>query len=327
MGGGFGGGPRPGTAGEANASAPGATSSGNPNQITVESLVNLIQEVVAPDTWAVAGGQARIQQLGSALVVSQTDQVHREIANLLDQLRNGSATRRTVSLDARWLLLVSDELDQLLTPDKSDEGKIDRHFLDELTRRSTSLRGATRCFSGQAVYIISGTQRSFVSSYIPVVGSVEPPQPRVLYAVDRSAAEGQATFTQFGGEGGAGANRSVGYQPIITTPNFGATLEVRPTLTVGGNDAVVDLRSTVTFPSTEQQAADAGAMMGVPPVDRVAIQLQKLATTLRMPLGEPILVGGMTYLTSADGAAQVPTPGVEGESSEQRQLYLVIELR
>jgi hypothetical protein len=148
----------------------------------------------------------------------------------------------------------------------------------------------------------------------------------VLYAVDRSPAKAQATLTQFGGESGGPSNRSVGYQPIITTPNFGATLEVRPTLTVGGNDAVVDLRSTVTFPSTEQQAADAGAMMGVPPVDRVSIQLQKLATTLRMPLGEPTLVGGMTYLTSADAAAPVP-PGVEGESSEQRQLYLVIELR
>ena len=73
---------------------------------------------------------------------------------------------------------------------------------------------------------------------------------------------------------------------------------------------------------------DPAAMSGMPQVDRVAIQMQKLATTLRMPLGEPILVGGMTYLTPNSGEGSPPAPQESpADSGEQRQLYLVIELK
>ena len=42
------------------------------------------------------------------------------------------------------------------------------------------MRGMTHCFSGQLVYLISGTRRNIVSSYIPVVGSVEQPHGDIL---------------------------------------------------------------------------------------------------------------------------------------------------
>jgi hypothetical protein len=337
--------------------APGYAPSGpyGPPPVTVDSLLSAIVSVVAPETWAQAQarhggemgrggyggeggrpsgeavemiGEGRIEVVGTALVVSQTEEAHEVIGELLDQLRQGSATRRTVSIDARWLLLDSGDLDRLVKTADDGDRRVDRKALDEFTRRPTSLRGATKCFSGQAVYVISGTQRSFVSSYIPVVGSVELPQPEVLYAMNRSQ-RADVTFIESGGEGMGGfGGRSVGYQPIITTPNFGATLEVRPTLLASGKEAAVDLQSTVTFPSPEQPAMDPAAMPGVPPVDRVAIQMQKLATTLRVPLGEPLLVGGMTYLTPTPGQTSQPQPqNPPADDVEQRQLYLVIELR
>jgi hypothetical protein len=321
-----------------------------PPSVTIDSLRNAIVSVIAPETWAHAQavqggegmgmamgggavetiGEGRIEVVGTALVVSQTEEAHEVISQLLDQLRQGSATRRTVSIDARWLLLDSNDLARLVMTTDDGDSRVDRKVLDEFTRRPTSLRGATKCFSGQAVYVISGTQRSFVSSYIPVVGSVELPHPEVLYAIDNSQSD--IVFTESsGGEGmgmGGFGGRSVGYQPIITTPNFGATLEVRPTLSVGGKEAAVDLKSTVTFPSPEQPAMDPAAMSGMPQVDRVAIQMQKLATTLRVPLGEPVLVGGMTYLTpTATEAPQAQPQNAPAEDGEQRQLYLVIELR
>ena len=50
------------------------------------------------------------------------------------------------------------------------------------------------------------------------------------------------------------------------------------------------------------------------PIDRVNIVAQQLATSLRIPLNRPVLVGGMTF------------PGVEGASASDEQLYLVLEV-
>lgn len=54
-----------------------------------DTLVSLISTTVAPDSWAEVGGAASIRQYETtlSLVVRQTQKVHEEIADLLDQLR------------------------------------------------------------------------------------------------------------------------------------------------------------------------------------------------------------------------------------------------
>ena len=60
-------------------------------------------------------------------------------------------------------------------------------------------------------------------------------------------------------------------------------------------------------------------------MDRIAVDTQELSTTLRMPLGEPILVGGMTFRwpDSADGNPA----DRKADSEETAQMYLVLEIR
>ena len=70
--------------------------------------------------------------------------------------------------------------------------------------------------------------------------------------------------------------------------------------------------------------------MATPHVDRLAVEMQELATTLRLPLGEPVLVGGMTYLTPPlrqNDAAPADSTDPQSESHENPQLYLVLEIR
>ena len=320
-GGGMGGGGMVGGA-EQPAQAPG------PSSITADSLLETIFELVVPDTWPVSGGEGRATVLGTTLVVRQTRAVHGAISQLLEDLRNGSATRRTVAIDARWLLLDSDDLEKLVVVGEDGQPKVNRQVLGELTRRPTSLRGLTSCFSGQAVYLTSGTVRSNVSGYIPVVGSVEPPKPKIMFASDRSDAP--IVLTQLGLGGGEGGGRSVGYQPVITTNNFGVQIELRPTLLQADNAAVVDLKSTITFPGSPSnlEPLDAPTNALAPQVDRLAIQTQELATTLRVPLGEPVLVGGMTYMAPGPGeGGSAVDVQVQDVSAEQPQMYLVLELR
>jgi hypothetical protein len=62
---------------------------GTGSQNDFNSLIDLITTTVAPDTWSEVGGTATVRQNDTtlSLVIRQTQQVHEEIADLLDQLR------------------------------------------------------------------------------------------------------------------------------------------------------------------------------------------------------------------------------------------------
>ena len=298
-------------------SAVASSSAGAP--IRMDDLITVLVAAVAPGTWAAnGGGDADVKPFGNSIIVRQTSAVHRQIEQLLQQLRAGSGERKSVSIDARWLLLSSDELDQLVATDEAGNMTLSRERLAEFTRRPTSIRGRTNCFSGQLVYVVSGTKRNIVSGYIPVVGSLDDGSDAAQLASLSGGAKvrfvADVTFQP-------DAQRSVGYQPIVEKPNVGALLEIRPTLVRDSNTAIVDLKATVTGSATA--APTVSPAPGPPEIDRVAIQSQVLATTLRVPVGEPVLVGGLTYAPTESRVAQP-----EGEpTGEAPQLYLVLEVR
>ncbi len=301
-----------------------AEESGGGTSITMSDLQRVIESTVAPQSWAVnGGGDASIQPLGSVLVVLQTPANHGSIEELLNAVRQASAERKTLTLDARWLLLSSNELDGLLLKDQTGVPEVDRARLAELTRRPGSIRGITNCFSSQLVYLVSGTRQNFVSSYIPVVGSLDRSD-----RGEQLASSSRGSLIRLVSESSASDSPrdvKVGYQPIVENPNLGALLEIRPTLT--GKTAVVDLKSTVTA-LNRQQTASVGVSPTAslaPAVDRIAIETQQIATTLRMPLGKPILVGGLTYAVPAEGPST--TGGDQVVAEEKPQLYLVLEVR
>ena len=64
------------------------------------TLMDLISTTVAPDSWAEVGGNASIRQHGTtlSLVIRQTQRVHEEIADLLDQLRRLQDLQVTVEV-------------------------------------------------------------------------------------------------------------------------------------------------------------------------------------------------------------------------------------
>lgn len=57
--------------------------------VAARELIDLIQNTVAPDTWAVHGGQGTISywRPGMALVIRQTGEVHHQVGGALGQLR------------------------------------------------------------------------------------------------------------------------------------------------------------------------------------------------------------------------------------------------
>jgi general secretion pathway protein D len=75
------------------------------NQADFQSLIDLIQNTVAPQTWNTVGGQGAIQPFPTnlSIVVSQTQEVHEEIANLLEQLRRLQDLQ--VTIEVRFISL------------------------------------------------------------------------------------------------------------------------------------------------------------------------------------------------------------------------------
>lgn len=315
--GGGGGGGMGGIPGTANASS---------NAVLIDQLINVIVSTVDQSSWSenAKGGEGEIQPYGNSLVIWQSRNAHSQIEGLLDSLAKNQADQKTLTIDARWLLLSSDELDELMTGESSPP-TVDRELLAKFTRRGTSLRGITNCFSGQLVYLISGTRRNNVSSWLPVVGSIETPYQREQLVANRGKVRVQFAQNQRSGSATVEHGSSVGYQPVITTNNSGALLEIRPTKVRGIEEAVVDLKSTITVEGQQdRENSDFSKRTGSPQppyVDLVAIDTQELTTTLRMPLGKPVLVGGMTHIAPQSNGQSQDTAG------ENAQLYLVLEVR
>jgi hypothetical protein len=290
----------------------------------VDQLIDVITKTLAPTTWDSVGGPGSIQPYKNRdLVISQTLAVHQEIRKLLETINAGGGTsEQSMVVEAYWLLLDYSQLERLKMPAKTDSKKIrlsvNPKVLEELVRTVPALRGQIACFNNQTVHIVAGDRRNVLTSSIPVVGTA-----------------GDA-----------------GYQPVAANVNIGALLQVCPSYIPGMNSATVDIDSTVTgwregldpvkiqsttpsmdvpadptpgAPSTKQP----GKSSSVTLMDHLQMPAHQLACTLRVPLGKPVLVGGLTLDPTKFDASENKSgdaKNAEPKPVEKKQLYLIIRV-
>ena len=72
-----------------------------------DSLIEVITSVIEPDSWDENGGPGSLSAMGALLCVRQTEPVHTQIQQLLDDIRREGGRLRSVTVEARWLLLDS----------------------------------------------------------------------------------------------------------------------------------------------------------------------------------------------------------------------------
>lgn len=277
----FGGGGASGTGGMG---APGMASSdfGGSSAVAIPTneLIQTITSVVAPETWSSMGGPAVITTLRGMLIVKQTQAAHAEIGKLLDTLRQEGGVLRGVTIRAWWIPLGAAQLTELLDsrPGAANRRLVRPDALAALAETSAGYRGEVTGFDNQTVHIISGAVMTLVQGATPVVGQGE-----------------------------------IGYMPIVERLHTGALLEIRPTLVDEGS-VVLDLASFVT----EWQEPEAPTELPSGPIDRPQFVAHQVATTVRAPLGQPLVVGGLTVSQSDVGQDGAATPAVP--------LYLILEV-
>ncbi|HEX5442503.1 MAG TPA: hypothetical protein VFW87_01680 [Pirellulales bacterium] len=320
--------------------------------MTMGGLMNAIQSLISPQDWDDVGGYGDLTTLGGSLVVRQSAANQEKVLRFIEDLRQEVGAIRTVTVRAHWLSLSSPELDQLMDEVQAHEDNVvDRQALREFAEGSAPherYRGQITCFNGQTVHLVSGRLRSVVQGGMPVVGgSGVGYQP--LTSTPHIGAMLQVTPSLLpGGEAAVVDLQSTVTRWDLTAAGSYSYVPVAPAHGDNADDA--DLEDTKKPPRRRRPTGDGagkgmGAMPTMPgpggvmpmmqgmvggmmpnaapkkpdesspvPIDRVNIVAQQLATSLRVPLNRPVLVGGMTF------------PGVEGSPASDEQLYLVLEV-
>jgi hypothetical protein len=162
--------------------------------------------------------------------------------------------------------------------DANTPGVVKPEVLSELSKTpSLAYCGQLSCLNGQTSFVVLGERSTVVAGSVPVVG-------------------GQAT----------------GYHVKTAAPNSGALIEVTPLVLPGGERAIVDVHAVITAMLESQPL-----VAGVAPFDRVQIKAAQLGTTVRVNLGQPFLVGGLTDTHALSD---------DDKLEDQQQFYLVLKV-
>ncbi|WP_166830682.1 hypothetical protein [Thalassoroseus pseudoceratinae] len=254
-------------------------------QTTMDHLTAAIQQTISPELWDEDGV---ITQLGSNLLISADDHTHQQISDLLNLFRKRWGTLRTVSVQAWWVWLDEGELTELLADPNQPIGPEDRqafgliepdnwrkylvdHAAAKNEKNAESQPGwhaVITCYNGQTVHTLAGGQHRFLTNMMPVMGQ-----------------------------------EVMGYQPQMNLLQTGAALQLTPVTNTTGQTVLLDVRSRVcllneskVMEKVEQIAGENNEPAQLKAVvDRPRVDLQKIATTVRVPVDTPMLIGGMTF--------------------------------
>ncbi len=246
------------------------------NRIDMDTLIEAITTTVDPQRWDEVGGPGSITEVGSTLAVNQTEEVHSKVKDFLDMLRRENGTLQVVTTEAMWLSLTREQLASL-EPKVAGANRagapIDPAALAALPVESRRYRGQITSFNGQTVHLVSGQIKSTVLGAIPVVGP------------------------------------GIGYQPVVAEPHLGVLLEVTPTALSADEGVLIDLHSTITNWKKPSEPKTIGTSNGesLVEIDQINVAAQQFATSLRLPRGKPVLVGGINIPTTDESGREEPS--------------------
>jgi hypothetical protein len=246
--------------------------------LTPNVLVDLIQRTVEPDSWIENGGRGKIDRVGALLVVTQTAENHKKIAELLEQFRTD---RPMIGIEAKWMLL-DDAQVALIVPEDAARRTVPIQVTAAALKEAKATvvyRAQVTCFDRQTTHMVSGQAQTLMANVTPVV-----------------------------------AEAAVAWDPTISTMLWGALLEITPALTPGGNSVILKLHSSITEGSMRTKqvtSATPGGASGTKDgvsaatakaeIELPEFLLHTFRTTVRAPLDKGILIGGMTSPKAIDG--------------------------
>lgn len=275
-------------------------------QVSMDQLIETIKATVEPEMWGSSRDNAKLQKLGNTLLITASDDMHKQINNLINLFREHWGKRRTISVQTFWVRAdagVSAELLDKATNDSIGAGVV---AADKWKQFITSAKEEHRVvFSGtltghnnQTLHTISGRQRQLTLDAIPFTSTTAQAWFENMEDMEPfNDSEDDEDLDYF--------NRTrevVGFKPLRRSFHDGAALQVTPLATRGGNYVILDLHARLNK-LLAQDADQASPKIFVQPEGSAAIEVPldqgdflacRLSTTLRCPRDQVVLAGSMT---------------------------------
>jgi type II secretory pathway component GspD/PulD (secretin) len=324
---------------------PAATTGGDKGQTKqdrVDALIKVIMENVAPDSWKESGGSVgSIKELQGQFIVNQTAENHQKIVTLLDGLRETRAIQvtietRFVSVSRNYMEDVGLDLDFFFNtknPNRFSTISVANSSSTFTQNPTTGVPGSlggtatppqavsvsgTYLDNFQVNFLLRATQASIHSSLVtaPRVTLFNGQRAWVLIAVQRAYVSDLQPVV------GAGVTS---FSPTIDTINSGVELDVQATVSADRKYVTLTLRPTLstlidlfdfTFQTGSTQAsfnngvgtgtllANNGSPTGT--IQEPEIALTEVRTTVSVPDGGTLLLGGQTLSGEIEKEAGVP---------------------
>jgi hypothetical protein len=230
------------------------------------------------------------------IVVRQSRTAHAKIEALLRDIRKQGGVQRTYHVKANWFFLDPKQFAQLqksLDAMRASLGDVAaRKDFEALSETAKAFQGEISCLESQTVSLVSGRGRTVMSGVVPVL-----------------------------------ANGAAAYEPIVFQVQSGAMLQIKASRTANENVVLLDVHSVVSKPDAAGNPVIAPAILPAPAertqeptrvsIDRVNLVVQQFATTVEVPAGRPVIVGGLTF-----------DPELSKDvAKEDHRLYLVVEVQ
>ena len=308
----------------------------------VEEITKLITDTVAPDSWRDSGGTVgSIRELQGQLIVTQTPENQKQLVNLLEQLRETRAIQVTIetrfltvqrnfvedlgvnfgatfNLNSSWSknfspIAIQQASDQFTQgPVTSVPGSLGKTvtslstsatYLDDFqvqmvlratqaSQRSTFVQAPrVTLFNGQRAYMLVSTQQAYVSNLNATVGTgVSAFTPQISIVESGVVLDVSATVS---------ADRKY------------VTLTLRPQLSTLIDLASFNFQTGTTANNTGSVVPGTGQVIGgfsqpSGTIQEPEIQLTEVKTTVSVPDGGTILLGGQSIAGEIEKEAGVP---------------------
>ena len=261
------------------------------SRVSMSSLVSAVKQTVSPEDWDDTNGDASVSILGNTLLISATEQMHEQIADLINLFRDHWGKLKTVAIEAYWITATPDEISDLLETDLENpvvgtvnKKKWSKFFPKANEEKRIPYSGSMCGQNGQTLHTVSGRRHFVVMDADPIYsfsGKRQALEDEDVDLIDQSIA---------------------GLKPVRSVFHEGAALQASPLATRGGNFVILDLHTRVNkYVDSDANEATKFAIQGKQE-QTISVDLEnrpyisyRLSTTVRCSNGSVVLAGGMTY--------------------------------
>ena len=295
-------------------------------QETIDEIIRLVTETVSPDSWRDAGGTAgSVRELQGQFIITQTAENHRQIAALLQQLREARGVQ--ISVETRIIAVDDDVLaglpaalrDKVKGQLEAAKDPVPAAQADAAARdakaRGEKARGENAAkpddVRAAGVYLSAEELDQLLRAVQGSAGSGVVTAPRitlfngqaayVLVATQRNYVADYTVVKQPNGE--------TKYEPLLGLAHSGIMFWARATASADRKYATLSLQPRFTqlaglqeVPWHQQPAAPAGGGAEALTVQRPNVLVSELRLTTNIPDGQTLLLGGLRGHFPADGA-------------------------